>query len=44
MVDELGDCADFDDSDVILENGFSTIGRVNSLMPRFEPDNEDCDS
>ena len=34
---ELQDCADagYDDSDVVLEGGFSAIGRVNTLMPRF---------
>ena len=34
---ELGDCADYEDSDAVLESGFSAIGHVNSLMPRFEP-------
>lgn len=48
---ELEDCAaDLDDSDVLLDNGISAIGQVNSLLPRFEPDgaasakDNDCDS
>ena len=33
---DLEDYAGFDDSDVYPEGGIGTIGPVNSLMPRFE--------
>ena len=33
---ELEDCGGFDDSDVYPEGGFGISGPVNSLMPRFD--------
>ena len=32
---ELGDCG-YDDSDVLLDHGISAVGRVDSLLPRFD--------
>ena len=39
---ELDDCVGFDDSDVILDNGISMLGRINPLMPRFEDEDTEA--
>ena len=38
---EYQDCAGFEDSDVFLEGHIGSIGPVNSLLPRFEHDEDE---